>query len=176
MLQVKEARITNKRNVLVQVPSFIVADWEVEQEDTIGMFYDQEAKAVILKPAKFLLPKKAPKTTQYEEESKLLEDVLKWLKPQQRDGIKVIRICDRYAKGYSDLFLSVYGWFVVAELKDKDGTSSPHQKEFIRDMKATGAIGGVCRTVEDVVNLVNKAKRRALGGLEDDRTGDGSII
>lgn len=77
-----------------------------------------------------------------------------------RDGIKVIRICDRYNKGYSDLFINVRGIFVVAELKDDTGTATKHQEEFIRDMIATGAIGGVCRTVKEVADLVELAKRR----------------
>ena len=84
----------------------------------------------------------------------------KWLEPQRRDGIMLIRICDRYAKGYSDLFINVRGQFVVAELKDDVGVASAHQLQFIKDMKECGAIGGVCRTVEEVADLVNEAKRR----------------
>lgn len=96
----------------------------------------------------------------YKDEAKLLKEVTKWLEPQFRDGIKVIRICDRYNKGYSDLFINVRGQFVVAELKDDEGTATPHQEEFIKDMVACGAIGGVCRTVKEVADLVEEAKRR----------------
>lgn len=102
----------------------------------------------------------APSTQMFKEEAKLLKEVIKWLEPQRRDGVKVLRICDRYAKGYSDLFINVRGQFVVAELKDDIGTASPHQEEFIRDMVACGAIGGVCRTVKEVADLVDEAKRR----------------
>ena len=103
---------------------------------------------------------KQPSNQVYTEEGKLLDDVIEWLAPQVRDGIKVIRICDRYNKGYSDLFICVRGIFVVAELKDDIGQPSPHQRQFIREMKAAGAIGGVCRTVKEVADLVDEAKRR----------------
>lgn len=100
-----------------------------------------------------------PSTKTYSDEADLLSDVKEWLEPQRRDGIKLIRVCDRYAKGYSDLFICVRGWFVVAELKDDTGTASPHQEQFIEEMLACGAIGGVCRTVADVAALIDKAKK-----------------
>ena len=103
---------------------------------------------------------KLPSDQMYEEEAILLRKVTDWLEPQRRDGIKVIRICDRYNKGYSDLFICVRGVFVVAELKDNEGTASPHQEQFINEMLEAGAIGGVCRTVRDVADLVEAAKRR----------------
>lgn len=85
---------------------------------------------------------------------------MKWLEPQRRDGIKVLRICDRYNKGYSDLFICVRGIFVVAELKDDTGVATPHQEIFIKEMCEAGAIGDVCRTVKDVADLIDEAKRR----------------
>ena len=102
----------------------------------------------------------APSSQTYKEEAKLLKDVVDWLEPQRRDGIKVMRICDRYTKGYSDLFINVRGQFVVAELKDDEGEASAHQLEFIEEMIECGAIGGVCRTVKEVADLVEEAKRR----------------
>ena len=107
----------------------------------------------------------APSTQMYSDEADLLKEVKKWLEPQRRDGIKLIRICDRYAKGYSDLFICVKGQFVVAELKDDTGKASPHQEQFIEEMIECGAIGGVCRTVAEVAELIEKAKGRCvLGG------------
>ena len=97
---------------------------------------------------------------QYSDEATLLKKVTDWLEPQRRDGIKVIRVCDRYNKGYSDLFICVRGIFVVAELKDDEGTATPHQEIFIEEMQEVGAIGAVCRTVREVMNLVDEAKRR----------------
>ena len=107
----------------------------------------------------------------YSSEATLLSKVTDWLEPQRRDGIKVLRICDRYAKGYSDLFICVRGIFVVAELKDDTGKASPHQEQFIREMKEAGAIGGVCRTVKEVADLVDEAKRRADNDYRTVNTG-----
>lgn len=104
---------------------------------------------------------KAASDKMYRDEASLLSKVTEWLVPQQRDGIKLLRICDRYAKGYSDLFLCVRGQFVVIELKDDTGTASPHQELFIEEMLKAGAIGGVCRTVKEVADYVEEAKRRA---------------
>jgi len=87
----------------------------------------------------------------------LLKKVIEWLEPQRRDGIKVIRIVDRYTKGYSDLFICARGRFVVAELKDDTGTATPHQELFIEEMEAAGATGGICRTVKEVSDLIDKA-------------------
>jgi hypothetical protein len=101
-----------------------------------------------------------PSSQMYTDEGVLQKKVLEWLAPQFRDGIKAIRICDRYNKGYSDIFINVRGQFVIAELKDDVGVASQHQKDFIRDMVACGAIGGVCRTVKEVADLVEEAKRR----------------
>jgi hypothetical protein len=98
-----------------------------------------------------------PSSTIYKDEATLLAKVMRWLEPQIRDGIKVIRICDRYHSGYSDLFISARGRFVVAELKDDIGTATPHQEMFIDEMNATGAVGGVCRSVKDVQDLIDKA-------------------
>lgn len=97
----------------------------------------------------------------YTEEATLLDKVIKYLEPQRRDGIIVLKIRDRYAKGYSDLFINVRGQFVVAELKDDVGEPSAHQIQFVEDMVACGAIGNhTCRTIQDVVDLIEEAKRR----------------
>jgi hypothetical protein len=102
-----------------------------------------------------------PSNRTYSEESALLRKVIEWLEPQQRNGIKVLRICDRYHKGYSDLFISVQGWFVCAELKDDEGQPTIHQIRFIEEMQKTGAVAGVCRTVAEVAQLVEEGLRRA---------------
>lgn len=89
-----------------------------------------------------------------------MKKVKEWLEPQRRDGILMMRICDRYTKGYSDLFICVQGILVVAELKDNIGTPSQHQLDFIDDVIACGGIGGVCRSVKEVADLVEQAKER----------------
>lgn len=60
------------------------------------------------------------------------------------------------------MFICVQGRFVVAELKDNKGTPSAAQLLFIEEMKRCGAIGGVCRTVKDVADLVEEAKRKGM--------------
>lgn len=104
---------------------------------------------------------KSPSDRQYSDEATLLRKVIEWLEPQRRRGIKVLKIRDKYAKGYSDLFINVRGQFVVAELKDDTGVVTPHQKDFIREMVECGAIGGVCRSVKEVADLVEEALRRS---------------
>lgn len=84
---------------------------------------------------------------------------MKWLEPQRRDRIKAIRVCDRYNKGYSDVFICVRGILVLAELKDDTGVASQHQLQFLEEMCAAGAIGGVCRSVKEVADLVEQAKQ-----------------
>lgn len=106
---------------------------------------------------------KLPSDRVYTDEAKFQKDAMSWLATQERDGIKVLRICDRYNKGYSDLFICVNGIFVVAELKDDKGTPTPHQLLFIKQMVACGAIGGVCRTIKDVADLIEQAKERVNG-------------
>lgn len=101
-----------------------------------------------------------PSSQIYQEEDILLEKAIAWLERHKRDGIKVIRICDRYNKGYSDLFICVKGQLVVAELKDDTGDASPHQLKFIDDIKQAGGIGGVCRSLRDIYDLVIQAYER----------------
>ena len=102
----------------------------------------------------------APSAQIYTDEATLLKKVVEWFEPQRRDGVKLLKIRDRYAKGYSDIFLNVRGQFVVAELKDDVGEPTPHQLDFIAEMVECGAIGGVCRSVAEVAALVEEAKRR----------------
>ena len=96
----------------------------------------------------------------YSDEADLLKTVVDYYEPQRRDGIMLIKVRDRYARGYSDLFINVRGQLVLAELKDDEGEASVHQLQFLDDMIACGAIGGVCRTLGEVVALVDEAKRR----------------
>jgi hypothetical protein len=60
-------------------------------------------------------------------------------------------------KGFSDLFgvRKSDGKAVFIEVKTKKGKVSERQKNFIAQMKAAGAIAGVCRSVEDAMRLVS---------------------
>lgn len=95
---------------------------------------------------------------QYTEEATLLKKVKEWLEVQP--DIAVMRICDKYTKGYSDIILCVWGMFVAIELKDDTGTASPHQKNFLRGIVAHNGIGGVCRTLGEVIQYVEEARGR----------------
>lgn len=94
----------------------------------------------------------------YTEEADFLKDLKDWLELQP--NTKVLRICDRYQKGYADLFLCVNGTFVAMELKDDKGTASPHQKQFITDIQKAGGIAGVCRSFQDAASLLCAANAR----------------
>lgn len=91
-------------------------------------------------------------------EAKILADAMKWLK--QQPNLKPLRICDMYNKGYADIFICVNGKFVCAELKRAKGRLTPHQVRFLEDMEKVGAIVGVCRSVEDVRALVERASTK----------------
>lgn len=94
---------------------------------------------------------------QYTAEAELMVDVKRWLDSQRRCGVRYARVVDRYTRGYSDIFVNVRGRLVLLELKDNVGTSTPHQEAFLKDMIEGGAIGGVCRTLQEVKDLVYQA-------------------
>ncbi|MDE6087921.1 MAG: VRR-NUC domain-containing protein [Oscillospiraceae bacterium] len=58
--------------------------------------------------------------------------------------------------GYSDLqgHRKCDGRAVYIEVKTRYGRVSPEQKIFIDAMQKTGAIAGVCRSVDDAINLI----------------------
>lgn len=59
--------------------------------------------------------------------------------------------------GFSDLFglRRSDGRAVFIEVKTLKGRVSEPQKRFIQRMQTAGAIAGVCRSVEDAINLIN---------------------
>ena len=61
-------------------------------------------------------------------------------------------------KGFSDLFgvRKSDGKAVFIEVKTKTGRVSKVQKNFIEQMKKSGAVAGICRSAEDAVNLIKK--------------------
>lgn len=104
----------------------------------------------------------------YIDEATLLKRAIEWLEPQRRDGIRVLRICDRYAKGYSDLFIAVRGRLVVAEMKALNGRASPHQELFLSDMAGASVTGGICRSVKDVSDLIERAVKCQCGNVDSE--------
>lgn len=45
-MQVKTVKVTNPRNVLVQIPGFVVAQWGAQIGDTLEVLYDEETDEV----------------------------------------------------------------------------------------------------------------------------------
>ncbi len=92
----------------------------------------------------------------YAQEATLTKKVKNWLDTQ--DDIAYYKASDRYQKGVSDIIMNVGGVFVLAELKAKDGTESPHQRLFIKEMMRPGGVGGFCYSLYDVKELVRAAR------------------
>jgi len=100
-----------------------------------------------------------PVYKRYDEEDGLKRAVMKWLSAQP--DIYYWKASDRYTKGVSDIIACVNGWFVAAELKADDGESTPHQDLFILSVTRANGVGGVCYCLQDVITLVNEARRRS---------------
>lgn len=47
---VKTINVTNPRNVLCQIPSFIVADWSLTDSSKLEMDYDKDNKTICIRP------------------------------------------------------------------------------------------------------------------------------
>lgn len=92
----------------------------------------------------------------YKLEADLTKYVKKWLDLQS--DVCYRKISDRFNKGISDILCCVNGIFVAVELKADDGKASPHQVFFIKDVLDHGGIGGVCYTLQDVVDLIEQAR------------------
>lgn len=89
-------------------------------------------------------------------EASLTEATRNWLSLQI--DVAFYKASDRYTIGVSDFIICVRGIMVCAELKADTGTPSPQQLSFIRDFERGGAICGVCYTLGDVKDLVEKAR------------------
>ena len=97
----------------------------------------------------------------YETEAQFLSVVKSYLEAQP--DMMFMRICDRYSKGYSDIFICVRGIFVALELKDNTGKPTAHQLLFLEQLRRAGGIGGVCSTLDEVMNYINTAREQANG-------------
>lgn len=47
----KTVRVTNPRNVLVQIPSFIISNWNLTLADKLEVHYNEETKEVTIRKA-----------------------------------------------------------------------------------------------------------------------------
>ena len=50
-MHVKTVRVTNPRNVLVQVPSFVIANWGLTLDSHLEVHYDESNEQVTIRPA-----------------------------------------------------------------------------------------------------------------------------
>ena len=50
-MHVKTVNVTNPRNVLVQVPSFVIANWGVVLGSHLEVHYDEEKQQLTIRPA-----------------------------------------------------------------------------------------------------------------------------
>lgn len=52
-LLTKTVKITNRRNVLVQIPGFVIAAWP--DADELEVYYDEDNNTITIKPSKTVL-------------------------------------------------------------------------------------------------------------------------
>jgi bifunctional DNA-binding transcriptional regulator/antitoxin component of YhaV-PrlF toxin-antitoxin module len=52
MRLIKTSNITNARNVLVQIPSFLIAEWGLTVGDFLEVSTDEEKSKLVIKPRK----------------------------------------------------------------------------------------------------------------------------
>lgn len=53
-MHIKDARVTNPRNVLVQVPSWVARKWALKEGETLGVHISEDGEAIIIRPNKIL--------------------------------------------------------------------------------------------------------------------------
>ena len=50
-MHVKTVNVTNPRNVLVQLPSFVIANWGVTHGSHLEVHYDEDEQQITIAPA-----------------------------------------------------------------------------------------------------------------------------
>jgi len=50
MTHIKTVKVTNPKNVLVQLPRYIVDKWGLKQGDGLGVFTDEKEETITIKP------------------------------------------------------------------------------------------------------------------------------
>ena len=51
-MRIKTVRVTNKNNVVIQVPGFIVKKWNLTESDFVEVHISDDEETVVLKPRK----------------------------------------------------------------------------------------------------------------------------
>jgi hypothetical protein len=51
-MHIKTVKITNPNNVLVQVPGFVIENWNLKFDDGLEVHISEDEKSIIIKPRK----------------------------------------------------------------------------------------------------------------------------
>ena len=79
-------------------------------------------------------------------------------------------------KGHPDLYgFRPDGKIFYIEVKNANGRVRPEQKQFIKTVKARGALAGIARSVEDALDIVRGAKADEVQGIATARTSTSAV-
>lgn len=79
-------------------------------------------------------------------------------------------------KGHPDLYgFRPDGKIFYIEVKNANGRVRPEQKQFIKTVKARGALAGIARSVEDALDIVRGAKADEVQGTATARTSTSAV-
>ena len=94
-------------------------------------------------------------TDEYYDEAQFLTAAKKFL--EMFEECLVVREAHGTKNGIADLLLCYRGRFVAAELKAIYGTPSINQHKFLEKVATAKGVGGICTTLQDIWDLLNKA-------------------
>ena len=90
-------------------------------------------------------------------EKRLKEKVLRMLKSEFRDAW-VYKTSDRWRSGIPDILICHKGCFVATELKAGRYKATKLQRYVLEMIRRAGGRAAVCRSVDEVRNLLNEAR------------------
>ena len=93
-----------------------------------------------------------PKREIYTAEAELLVHTRQFI--ELLPNAKFVRLEAGSERGNSDCIICYRGRFIAVELKDNIGKPSAQQLRFLDDVKRSGGIAEVCRSVRDIYNLL----------------------
>ena len=96
-------------------------------------------------------------------ESALRDQVVKWLRTQERVWVVKVHGSMYGAAGTPDLLLCVAGRFVAIELKTLTGRLTTLQRATIEKIAAAGGVVGVARELSEVQEIVLDVLGREQG-------------
>lgn len=51
MMHIKTVRVTNPKNVLVQIPGYVIAQWQANADSLLEVYYNDNTKELTVRPA-----------------------------------------------------------------------------------------------------------------------------